>query len=134
MNEPRLTNNAHTRDHSGPCITAVPGRVLGSDIEDQAAELADAAARLADLVAAFAREPVARQVGQVDAAAVAGHLSQAAESAAAAAAGLQLAGDRDTGMEIRALSDGHARDVLLTLSDRLPGEVQRALDDSAATW
>jgi hypothetical protein len=51
---------------------------------------------------------------------------------AAAAAGLQFTGDRDTGMEIRALSEDQARDVLLTLSDRLPGEVARALDDCAA--
>jgi hypothetical protein len=114
-----------------PHLTAVPGGVLGSDIEDQAAELADAAARLADLVAAFGREPGARQV---DAAALARRLGQARESIAAAAAGLQFIGDRDTGMEIRALSDDQARDVLLTLSDRLPGEVARALDDSAATW
>jgi len=114
-----------------PHLIAVPGRVLGSDIEDQAAELAGAAARLAALVAAFGREPGARQA---DVAALARRLGQARESMAAAAAGLQFTGDRDTGMEIRALSADQARDVLLTLSDRLPGEVARALDDCAATW
>jgi hypothetical protein len=114
-----------------PHLTAVPGRVLGSDIEDRAAELAAAAAALAEVVAAAEREP---RPLQVDAAAVARHLSRAVGWMADAAAGLQLAGDRDTGMEIRALSDDQARDVLLTLSDRLPGEVARALDDVAATW
>ncbi len=38
-------------------ITAVPGRVLGGDVEGQADALAAAAARLAELLAAFAQEP-----------------------------------------------------------------------------
>ena len=45
-----------------PEITAVPGRVLGGDIEGQADALADGAARLADLLTAFAREPGPRPV------------------------------------------------------------------------
>ena len=42
---------------AGPEIVAVPGRVIGGDIEGQADALADAAARLAELLAAFSREP-----------------------------------------------------------------------------
>ena len=38
-------------------ITAVPARVIGSDIEGQADVLADDAERLAALLAAFAKEP-----------------------------------------------------------------------------
>jgi hypothetical protein len=64
-------------------ITAVPGRVLGSDIEDQADALADGARRLTDLLTAFAQEPAPRSM---DAIAVFHGLSQAAESMAAAAA------------------------------------------------
>jgi hypothetical protein len=63
-------------------IVAVPGRVLGSDIEDQADELADGARRLTDLLTAFAREPAR----SLDAIAVFHGLSQAAESMAGAAA------------------------------------------------
>ena len=44
------------------------------------------------------------------------------------------AGDRDTGMFIRALSDNAVRDVLLTLVDRRPDLVDQALADCAATW
>lgn len=66
-------------------ITAVPGRVLGSDIEGQAAALAAAAARLAELLTAFTQEP--RR--SLDAIAVFRGLSRAAESMAAAAAELR---------------------------------------------
>jgi hypothetical protein len=59
-----------------PEIVAVPGRVLGSDIEDQADALADGARRLTDLLVAFAREPAPRSM---DAIAVFHGLSQAAE-------------------------------------------------------
>jgi hypothetical protein len=41
------------REHAA----SVPGRVIGSDIEDQADALADAAERLAELLTAFTREP-----------------------------------------------------------------------------
>ncbi len=66
-------------------ITAVPGRVLGGDVEGQAAALAAAAARLAGLLAAFAQEPR----HSLDAIAVFRGLSRAAESMAAAAAELR---------------------------------------------
>ncbi len=66
-------------------IAAVPGRVLGGDVEGQADALADAAGRLAGLLAAFAREP--RR--SLDAIAVFRGLSRAAESMAAAAAELR---------------------------------------------
>jgi hypothetical protein len=56
---------------------------MGSDIEDQADELADGAARLTDLLTAFAQEPGPRSI---DAIAVFHGLSQAAGSMAAAAA------------------------------------------------
>jgi hypothetical protein len=69
--------------HDGPEITAVPGRVLGSDIEDQADALADGARRLTELLSAFAQEPAPRSM---DAIAVFRGLSRAAESMAAAAA------------------------------------------------
>ncbi len=64
---------------------AVPGRVLGSDIEGQADALADVAARLAELLAAFAQEP--RR--SLDAIAVFQSLSRAVESMADAAAELR---------------------------------------------
>ena len=73
----------HADDAAEPEITAVPGRVIGSDIEGQADALADDASRLAALLAAFAREPGPRSI---DAIAVFSDLSRAAESMAAAAA------------------------------------------------
>ena len=73
----------HTDDAAEPEITAVPGPVIGSDIEGQADALADGASRLAALLAAFAREPGPRPL---DAIAVFRDLSRAAESMAAAAA------------------------------------------------
>ena len=57
-------------------ITAVPGRVLGGDIEGQADALADDAERLVALLTAFAREPGPRSI---DAMAVFRGLSRAAE-------------------------------------------------------
>jgi len=60
---------------------AVPGRVLGADVEGQADALDDAAARLAGLLAAFGREPWR----SLDAIAVFRALSRAAGSMAAAA-------------------------------------------------
>ena len=72
-------------EEAGPEITAVPGRVTGSDIEGQADALADDAARLAELLAAFSQEP--RR--SMDVIAVFRGLSQAAESMAAAAAELR---------------------------------------------
>ena len=63
-------------------IVPVPARVLGSDIEAAAADLAEAAGRLGELLAAFAREPGPRSM---DAAAVFRSLAQAAESVAASA-------------------------------------------------
>ncbi len=50
------------------------------------------------------------------------------------AAPVAAAGDRDTGMVVRALSGDAVRDVLLTLTDRNPGLVERALADCADTW
>jgi hypothetical protein len=73
----------HKAEESGPEVTAVPGRVLGGDIEGQADALADEAGRLAALLTAFAREPGPRSV---DAIAVFRGLSRAAGSMAAAAA------------------------------------------------
>ena len=67
---------------AGPEIIAVPGRVLGGDIEGQADALADDAGRLVGLLTAFAQEP--RR--SIDAIAVFRDLSRAAESMAAAAA------------------------------------------------
>jgi len=64
---------------------AVPGRVLGGDVEGQADTMADAAARLAELLAAFGQEP--RR--SLDAIAVFRALSRSAESMAAAAAELR---------------------------------------------
>src|SRR5690242_12623579 len=64
---------------------AVPGRVLGSDVEGQADAMEDAAARLAELLAAFTQEP--RR--SMDAIAVFRALSRSAESMAAAAAELR---------------------------------------------
>ena len=69
------------REHAAGA-TAVPGRVLGSDVEGQADALADDAARLAELLAAFGQEP--RR--SLDAIAVFRGLSRAAGSMAAAAA------------------------------------------------
>jgi hypothetical protein len=66
-------------------IAAVPGQVLGSDLEGQADALADNAARLAGLLAAFGQEP--RR--SLDAIAVFRGLSRAAESMADAAAELR---------------------------------------------
>jgi hypothetical protein len=73
-------------DRMLPEASAVPGRVLGADIEGQADALADDAARLADLLTAFAQEPGPRPM---DAIAVFRGLSRAAESMAAAAAELR---------------------------------------------
>ena len=64
---------------------AVPGRVLGGDVEGQADALADAAARLAELLAAFGREP--RR--SLDAIAVFRRLSETAASVESAAAELR---------------------------------------------
>jgi hypothetical protein len=64
---------------------AVPGRVIGSDVEGQADTMADAAARLAELLAAFGQEP--RRA--LDAITVFRGLSRSAESMAAAAAELR---------------------------------------------
>ena len=75
----------HKAEEAGPEITAVPGRVLGSDIEGHADALADDAGRLAGLLTAFAQEP--RR--SLDAIAVFRGLSRAAESMAAAAAELR---------------------------------------------
>jgi hypothetical protein len=74
----------HAAEAAGPEIIAVPGRVLGGDIEGQAEALADDAARLAELLAGFSQEP--RR--SMDAIAVFRGLSRAAESMAAAAAEL----------------------------------------------
>jgi hypothetical protein len=73
----------------GAEITAVPGRVLGSDIEDQADALADGAQRLTDLLTAFARESGPRSI---DAIAVFHGLSQASSAIAVAAAELRRQG------------------------------------------
>lgn len=66
-------------------IAAVPGRVMGSDVEGQADAMEDAAGRLAELLAAFGREP--RR--SLDAIAVFRGLGRCAESMAAAAAELR---------------------------------------------
>jgi hypothetical protein len=71
----------HLAEEAGPEIIAVPGRVLGGDIEGQADALADDAARLAELLTAFAREPGQRSMDPI---AVFRGLSRAAESMAAA--------------------------------------------------
>ncbi|HET9970349.1 MAG TPA: hypothetical protein VFQ68_19100 [Streptosporangiaceae bacterium] len=63
-------------------IAAVPGRVLGSDVEGQVDALEDAAARLAELLAEFGREPGR----SLDAIAVFRGLSRSAESMGAVAA------------------------------------------------
>jgi hypothetical protein len=72
------------REHAaeGAEVIAVPGRVLGSDIEGHADALADDAERLAALLAAFAKEPAPRSM---DAIAVFRGLSRAAGSMASAA-------------------------------------------------
>jgi hypothetical protein len=70
-------------EEAEPEITAVPGQVLGSDIEGHADALADDADRVAALLTAFAKEPGPRSI---DAIAVFRGLSRAAESMAAAAA------------------------------------------------
>ena len=67
---------------------AVPGRVLGTDIEGQADAAAAEAARLAGLLAEFGREP--RR--SLDAIAVFRALSRSAESLAAAAAEMRRQG------------------------------------------
>ena len=69
------------RSSAAPEIIAVPGRILGGDIEGQADALADDAERLGELLAAFAQEP--RR--SLDAIAVFRGLSRAAGSMAAAA-------------------------------------------------
>ena len=74
----------HLAEEAGPEIIAVPGRVLGGDIEGQADAMADAA-RLAELLTAFGQEP--RR--SLDAIAVFRGLSRTAESMAAAAAELR---------------------------------------------
>ena len=76
----------HLAEEAGPEIVAVPGRVLGADIEGQADALADDAARLAELLTAFAQEPGQRSMEPI---AVFRGLSRAAESMAAAAAELR---------------------------------------------
>jgi hypothetical protein len=76
----------HAAEESG--IAAVPGRVLGSDVEGQADVMAAAAARLAGLLAAFGQEP--RR--SMDAIAVLRGLSRAAESMTAALAELRRQG------------------------------------------
>ena len=73
----------HKAEEAEAEIPAVPGRVLGSDVEGQADALADAGGRLAALLSAFAKEPGPRSI---DAIAVFRGLSRAAESMAAAAA------------------------------------------------
>jgi hypothetical protein len=73
------------REHVAAEAAAVPGRVRGEDVEDQADALADAAARLAGSLAALTREP--RR--SLDAIAVFCGLSRSAESMAAAAAELR---------------------------------------------
>ena len=75
----------HQAEDAGAAITAVPGRVLGSDIEDQADALADNAVRLAGLLTSFAQE----SQRSMDAIAVFRGLSRAAGSMAAAAAELR---------------------------------------------
>ncbi len=70
------------REHAAAEAAAVPGRVLGSDVEGQADALEDAAARLAETLTAFGQE--SRQ--PLDAIAVFRALSRSAESMAAAAA------------------------------------------------
>ena len=75
----------HKAEEAEPEIIAVPGRVLGTDIEDQADALAEGAGRLADLLTAFAREPSR----SLDAIAVFQALSRTAGSMAAAAAELR---------------------------------------------
>jgi len=76
----------HLAEEAGPEIVAVPGRVLGADIEGQADALADDAARLAELLTAFAQEPGQRSMEPI---AVFRGLSRAAESMATAAAELR---------------------------------------------
>ncbi len=73
------------REHVAAEAAAVPGRVRGDDVEDQADALADAAGRLAELLAALTREPNR----SLDAIAVFRGLSRSAESMAAAAAELR---------------------------------------------
>jgi len=69
-----------------PRITAVPGRILGRDIEGQADALADASSRLAGLLTKFTREPAPRAL---DAIAVFQALSRSAALMADAAAELR---------------------------------------------
>ena len=79
----------HLAEECGPQIAAVPGRVLGGDIEGAADALADDAGRLVGLLSAFAQEPGQRSL---DAIAVYRRLSQAMESMAAAATELRRHG------------------------------------------
>ena len=79
----------HLAEEAGPEIVAVPGRVLGADIEGQADALADDAARLVGLLTAFAQEPGRRSL---DAIAVYRRLSQAMESMAVAVTELRRQG------------------------------------------
>ena len=82
----RMDTQAY-REHAAEeaAIAAVPGRVLGTDVEGQADALADAAARLAALLSAFSREPRP----SLDVITVFRALSRSAESMAAAAAELR---------------------------------------------
>jgi len=75
------------REHAAGAagIAAVPGLVLGADVEGQADAMADEAERLAGQLAALGREP--RR--SLDAIAVFRALSRSAESMAAAAAELR---------------------------------------------
>jgi hypothetical protein len=73
------------REHAAGKAAAVPGRVRGEDVEDQADALADAAARLAELLTALTREPNR----SLDAIAVFRALGRGAESMAAVMAELR---------------------------------------------
>ncbi len=52
-------------EEAEPEITAVPGRVLGSDIEGDADALADDASRLAAPLTVFAQEPGPRSIDAI---------------------------------------------------------------------
>jgi len=99
-------------------IAAVPGCVLGADVEGQADALADAVARLAGLLAALGREPGR----SLDAIAVFRSLSRSAESLAAAAAELRRQG-------WPGLEDDIGPDALVTWDSALEG-----LRDAASTF
>jgi hypothetical protein len=106
-----------------PEITAVPGRVLGSDIEGQAEALADDAARLAGLLAVFAQESGPRSI---DAIAVYRSLSWAAGQTAAAAAALRRQGwpglEDDAEPEAATGMDGRPGGRVMTDRPGLPGD------------